>query len=136
MSLTARPGPADKGVRTGKKGFTLLEVLITVLIMGSGLVFILQALSSGLFTSSINENEIIAINLAQEKMELIRNLDYAGYAGIIAEAKTAVPGFTRFTREVAFTTPVTNLKQVTVTVYWFNKAVETSTSLVTYASNL
>ncbi|MDP3804344.1 MAG: prepilin-type N-terminal cleavage/methylation domain-containing protein [Candidatus Omnitrophota bacterium] len=123
----------DKGVNTGKKGFTLLEVLIAVLIMGSGLVFLLQALSSGLFTGGINENELVGINLAQEKMELIRN---SSYAGVVSEAKAAIPGFSAFSRQVAFTTPITDLKQVTVTVYWFNKATEISTSLVTYVSNL
>src|SRR3989338_6736513 len=108
-----------------KKGFTLLEVLLTIILIVTGSVLLLQALATGLFSSGENETELVAINLAQEKMEELRNNNYAN---IINEAKAAVPGFTVFQREVVVTTPQVGLKEVSVSVYWFTKADELNVS--------
>lgn len=87
----------------------------------------------GLSSGGDNESSLIAANLAAEKMELLKRTSYASIAN---ETKAAVTNFTPFSREVVFTTPVTNMKQVTVTVYWYYKSAELSYSLVTYFSNL
>lgn len=116
-----------------EKGFTLLEILLTILLVTGGFIVLLQAASIGLFAGGENQNELIAVNLAQEKMEDIRN---TAYANIGNEAKAAVSGFPAFQREVVFTIPQTGLKLVTVNVYWFAKGSELSTSLVTYVSSI
>ena len=113
-------------------GFTLLEVLLALLLITLGTLALSQAFSVGLFTSAEDESILTSTNLAQEKMEEIRNKTYSSISN---EARAAVSGFSNYEREVVVTTPVTNLKQVSVNVYWFNKASELSTSLVTYASN-
>lgn len=114
-----------------KKGFTLLEVLLTVVLLVSGWVALSQALSTGLFASGQNEAELIAVKLAQEKIEEVRNLSYAAIAN---EAKAVVSGYPAFQREVKITIPQANLKQIEVAVYWFSKATELNTSLITYVS--
>ncbi len=119
--------------RITKDGFTLLEVLLTIILMVTGSLFLLQALATGLFAGGENETELIAVNLAQEKMEELRNNNYAN---IVNEAKAAVPGFPVFQREVAVTIPQAGLKQATVNVYWFTKADELNMSLVTYVSDI
>ncbi len=113
-------------------GFTLLEVLLALLLITGGTLALAQAFSLGLFSSAENESLLVSAQLAQEKMEEIRNKTYSSISN---EARAAVSGFSGYEREVVVTTPVTNLKQVNVNVYWFNKASELSTSLVTYASN-
>jgi len=115
-----------------KKGFTLLEVLIAILLFSVGFISILQVMSAGLFAGGQNEDEIIAFYLAQEKIEEINN---ASFAGIAAEAKAAVTGFPAFSRQVAVSVPETNLDQITVTVYWYARNTETSFTMVTYVSN-
>ncbi len=126
MSLTAPFHPVDR------KGFTLLEVLLAVVLMVTGSVFLLQAIGTGLFSGGVNESELIAYNLAAEKMESLEN---TAYASIVNEAKAAVSGFPSFQRQVAVTTPQTDLKQITVTTYWTVKGTEIGTTLVTYSSN-
>ena len=51
------------------KGFTLLEVLLAVILFTVGFTALLQAMSVGLFAGGENENELVAVNLAQEKIE-------------------------------------------------------------------
>ena len=116
-----------------QKGFTLLEVLLAILLFVSTFTVLAQAISVGLSSGGDNENSLIAANLAAEKMEILENTSYASIAN---EAKAAVSGFASFQREVTVTTPITSLKQTTVTVYWNHKSAELSYSLVTYFSNL
>ncbi len=116
-----------------KNGFTLLEVLLTIILMVVGFSFLSQAASQGFSVGTENENVFIASRLAQEKLEMLRNTSYASVAN---ETKAVVSGFTAFQREVVVTTPQTDLKQVTVNVYWYSKANELNVSLVTYVSNL
>lgn len=116
-----------------EKGFTLLEVLMAVLLVTIGIVTLSGAFSVGLFASGNSESLLLATHLAQEKMEEIRN---KSYASITNESRAAVSGFSSFEREVVVSTPLTDLKQVSVNVYWDNKDDELDTSLVTYVSNL
>lgn len=115
-----------------KNGFTLLEVLLAVVLMVTGSAFLLQAIGTGLSSGGVNESELIAFNLAAERMESLEN---TVYASIASEAKAVVTGFPYFQRQVDVTTPVTNLKQITITTYWTVKGAEISTTLVTYLSN-
>lgn len=114
------------------RGFTLLEVLLAVLLITFSFAALSQAFSLGLFFSGDDESLLVANNLAQEKMEEIRNKIYSSIAN---EAKAAVTGFPVFQREVVVTTPQSSLKQVNVNVYWYNKSSELNTGLVTYVSN-
>ena len=94
---------------------------------------LLDALGTGLFGGGENESGLTALNLAQEKMEELRDKTYAN---VVNESKAAVTGFTAFQREVVVTTPQSNLKQVSVNVYWYSKSNEANVGLVTYVSNV
>ncbi len=121
------------GFIKSKRGFTLLELLLTLLLITSSFVALSAAVSSGLFASADNESILVATRLTQEKMEELKNKSYASVA---AEAKAAVTGFSAFQRDVTVSVPQSDLKQVTVTVYWTMKGDELSTNLVTYVSNI
>lgn len=123
--------------RTARRGFTLLEIIIAVVLFTSGVVIMLGLLSKGVVGSSDAENTIIAINLAQQRMEEIRNF---AFENITAEAKTVITAFPNFQRQVEVDDPVgapaiDDLKRVTVTVYWTAKGGELSESIVTNISN-
>jgi Tfp pilus assembly protein PilV len=115
-------------------GFSLLEVLLAVLLLGTGLVFLIQTLNTGLVAGSYNESEIIAANLAQEMTEQLRNTTFASIAS--QTPASAVSGFPGFTREVLVTTPVTSLKQITVKVYWYARQTQTNLTMVSYVSDI
>lgn len=115
-----------------RKGFSLLEVLLAILLFSAGFVFLLQIISTGLFAGSVNEDEIIATYLAREKIEELRN---ASFAGIAPEAKAVVGSFPAFSRQVAVSTPQPDLDQITVTIYWYAGNTETNLAMVTYVSN-
>jgi len=101
--------------------------------MVSGFLSLSWALSVGLFAGGDNENTLTAINLAQEKMEDIRN---KSYASLVNEAKAAVSGFSSFQRETAVSVLQSGLKQVNVNVYWYVKSAEAGVGLVSYVSDI
>lgn len=115
-----------------KRGFTLLEVLIAVVLFTVGAVVIIGLFGRG-FAGSLNiEKDTVAANLAQQKMEEIRNL---ALGSIADEAKADVADFAGFQMQVEEDTIETNLKQVTVTVYWTSKGNEISVPLTTYITS-
>lgn len=64
---------SKKNLKT-KSGFSLIEVLITLLVLSVGIAAV-SALMAGNIKTSINtKNQIIAASLAQEATELVRNL--------------------------------------------------------------
>ena len=115
------------------KAFSLLEVLLAIVLLGTGLAALLQIVNTGLFASSMNEDEIIASNLIQEKIETLKN---TAYSGISDEAKAAVTGFPAFTRQVTIPPPQASLKQISVTVYWYARSTEMNKDMVTYVSDI
>jgi prepilin-type N-terminal cleavage/methylation domain-containing protein len=114
-------------------GFTLFEVLLALILLTVATLALSDAFSNGFFVAASSENDLVALNLAKEKIESLRNMAYSGIAN---ESKAAVSGFSAYQREVVVATPQTNLKQVTVNVYWYNKSAELSVGLVTYVSNI
>ena len=53
---------------SGQKGFTLLEVIIAVAIMGASLAILLGAVNRNLVMASQSKNQSIAYALAQQKI--------------------------------------------------------------------
>ena len=106
------------------KGFTLIEVLVAMVILSVGLLGT-AALITGIINSNKLSNRIsTATVLAQDKIEEIRGV---GYAGAGAEAGTEpyggvnFPLYKRITGVVAGD-PAAGMKKITVTVYWDSDA--------------
>ncbi len=114
-----------------KRGFTLLEVLIAIVILTIGAVSIIRAFSTGMFASTDIENVDLALDLAQERVEYIKGIGY----GFTGDTKNLVPGFSVFQRQATATVLWPNLKRINVTVYWNMKGGETSITLTTYVAN-
>ncbi|MCX5665674.1 MAG: prepilin-type N-terminal cleavage/methylation domain-containing protein [Candidatus Omnitrophica bacterium] len=126
-------------IRSREGGFSLLEVMLALLLFGVGFVSLLQILNTGLFVGAQNEYTVIAANLAQEKIEELRNATYATLSSLVQTPAVTVPGFAGFTREVLVgdLTPVqTGLKQITIKVNWSAKNSVMTTTMVTYVSNI
>ena len=118
-------------IHNAKKGFTLLEILLTLALFGAGVVGVAGLFGYTLDSSMDAEYTEIAVVLAQARMEEIRNI---AYDSIASEAKAQVTGFPSFDRQVDIIEPLAGLKQVTTTVYWQFKGKEVSERLVTYVS--
>ena len=110
----------------------MFETLIAAMLLSVGATALIWALSAGLFASTDVDNVDLALNIAQAKMEEIKN---AGYPSIAIAPKAAVPGVSGFQQSVNVTVIYTDLKQVDVTVYWSPRGAETNVSLSTYIAN-
>ncbi len=97
----------------GQRGFSLLEALVAVLILGViGVVFL-----SGLFTTSkstdLYEQRVTALSLAQSQMERIKSANYTSSCNYSAFAIVPPPGYEITT---SITENVTGKQDVTVVV--------------------
>ncbi len=100
-------------------GFTLIEVLIAIAILTIGLLAI-SALTVGIMRGNTHSDRLTtATMLAQEKMEDISRLGYSGAIDSTEDYNSiaSYPLFKRVT-SIAASTPGSNMKTSTVTVYW------------------
>ena len=114
-----------------KKGFTLLEILLSTVVFSAGMVVILWAFSTGIFASSDVENIDLALNIAQAKMEELKNTPFAGLAD---SGPTADADFPRFSTTVNVAEGQDPM-QVDVTIAWSVKGSQTSVTLTTLVAN-
>lgn len=117
-----------------RRGFTLAEVLITLAILTIGMVTLLMAFSLALRTSRNVEEAETALNIANTKMEELRNLKYAGLENSTADASTIFSSISGYTVTVSTTKPA-NPAEVTVTVSWAAKGGTASVTLNTIMSD-
>jgi len=61
-------------IKDRKKGFTLMEVLVSIAVILSALVGAIALISFTISGISANESKIIAAGLAQEGLEIVRNI--------------------------------------------------------------
>jgi len=57
-----------------KKGFTIIEALVAIFILTVSVTALMSVVTQGIFNSSYIKNKAVAISLAQEGMELVRNI--------------------------------------------------------------
>ena len=107
-----------KTLNADNKGFTLIEVMIAIVILSVGLLG-MASLTVGIIKGNKFSNEVTtATTLGQDKMEDIRR---TGYSSVAAETKAVLPSpYDQYKREVAVTnnSPATDMKTMTVKVYW------------------
>lgn len=115
--------------KIGRKGFTLLEAMITMVLLAAGVTAVFSLFSMTSVLDSDNDYTAMAISLGQEAMEEIK--DAASYADVdsMAAARSNLGGdFSDFDREV---TVSGDPKQVNVKVYWTDQGVDHHVELIT-----
>ena len=105
-----------------RAGFTLLEVLVAIVILSVGLLGLSAMTIATIRGLDFSEDVTVATNLAQEKMEQIKNDAYADVAQghYPVEDYNAIPGFRQFRREVEIRIDdvLANTKTAIVSVSW------------------
>ena len=102
-----------------KKGFTLIEVLVGLVLLAVGLLAIagmqITSVKSNSFSNSMTQASI----LAQDRLEALRNLAFGHEdLGAGTHNEGVIPG-TSFTRQYTVAViPGTNMLNITVTVSW------------------
>ena len=123
----------DSFNRKGKRGFTILEVLIATLIVGVGMFALMEAFNRGYFGVGQVEDYSLALSLSQEKMEELKD---SSFTNITSALRAAVTGFPGFEQQVTVTNAnTTELKQAVVTTYWNVPNGENSVTLTTFFVN-
>jgi prepilin-type N-terminal cleavage/methylation domain-containing protein len=87
---------ATAHVRRGERGFSLIELLITIFLAGIIFLAMVPLFVSGLKTTSTNSRRVVATNIAQARIETIRMLG-ANMASPSPYSTSATTGYTAIT---------------------------------------
>ena len=76
------------------RGFTLLEVLVAIFILTIGIVGVFGLINQAVSLTSATHNQLVASYLAQEGVEIVRNIRDSNFlkirAGIVADWKDGI----------------------------------------------
>ena len=100
-----------------KEGFTLVEIMVAIIVFSIGLLIFIS-LNIAIIKSNVFSKAITyATNLAQEKIEQLKNTPYAN---ITNQTETGIGLNNAFTRTTTVQegVPQANMKTITVTVTW------------------
>ena len=118
-------------MRRRPRGFTLLEVMMSVTLLVIGVAAVAWAFNLAVLASADSENVQQALAIAQAQMEQVMNTDPDAIA---ASGPAADPTFPNYTVTVAVAG--TNPKQVDVTVAWTPQGGQTSLTFTTLVADL
>jgi prepilin-type N-terminal cleavage/methylation domain-containing protein len=110
------------------RGFTVIEVLITLLVFAIAMIGITNMRALSLNGSFFNKDATTASSLAQKKLEELKNIPYSSIASSSSQQNgmniswTVVPNSTTVTD--GGTTVIYNFKDVTVSVTWKQEKIE------------
>jgi len=103
------------------KGFTLIEILVSLVVLAIGMLGLSRITITAINVNAANERRTIASTLMQDRMESIKQSGYSGATNAsTTENYGYVPNYSAYKRvtTIALNTPVTNMKTVTVAVFW------------------
>jgi len=115
-----------------KQGFTLIELLIAIILVAGGLMVLMQLMGVAIFADSDLEYSLIALNLANEKLEELKDDGYS-HANLNTGTHTesSISGFDSIDQRqwtvgyvdanLDSSVSDTGLKDVTVEVQWTQK---------------
>ena len=117
-----------------EEGFTLIEIMITLVILSIGLTALAGLQVSAIKGNTFSKRMTAAVSIANEKLEQMKDTDYAN---ILSESSTQITRSNmRFTRQVTVTnnSPLANTKTVNVTVTWSDGSNSHSVPITTIIS--
>lgn len=113
---------------TGRKGFTLIEVLIAIFILTAAIFAIITTTDLLMKENAFDKMVTTATTLAKDKMELLKNQSYVNYSGLTGSTDYATIDSTIqasasgafYTRiwTVTNDSPAANMKTINVKVSW------------------
>lgn len=125
------PKVTYQAIMRARDGFSLLELMIALLIFTAGVIAIIWAFSAGMSATGDIENIDLALNIAQAKMEEIRNTPFAN---ITDSGPAADSRFSNFNTAVN-AGEGQNPMPVDVTVAWNVKGGQTNITLNTLVAS-
>jgi type IV pilus assembly protein PilV len=108
----------SKSSMSVEEGFTLIEIMITLVILSIGIFALAGLQVSAIKGNAFSKRMTAAVSIANQKLEQIKD---TAYANILSESSTQITQSNlQFTRQVTVTnnSPLANTKTVNVTVTW------------------
>ena len=130
MRRPVRKTPSTKMIRVaqGKKGFSLLELLIALIILSVGLLGAAEMQVNSVSGNAFPNNLTVATGLAQSRIEELKKLPNSDAALSVGDHDEGLlPGTAIFSRSTNVNDLSPEVKQVTVTVRWTDKSQHTIT---------
>ena len=75
------------------RGFSLLEILITVVLLSVGIAAVVNIFSNGIFVTADTESMDISVNIADAKLEELKDIPFENLSDIASQSYSAFPNY-------------------------------------------
>jgi type IV pilus assembly protein PilV len=117
------------------KGFTLIEVMIALVILATGLLALMTMQIVSIKANAFSSEMTYAAMLGQGRLEDVRNMDYdavTAFAPVTLPVDPTTKGVAyRIERQVQDNTPATDMKTVTLIIDWLGSPAGSATGETT-----
>jgi prepilin-type N-terminal cleavage/methylation domain-containing protein len=117
-----------------RRGFTLVEMMIALVLFGVGMMALAQVLPNGLSVRDKARRMSVATSMAQEEIERLRDLPYNHAdlaAGTHSDPDNPIENAFNRSWQVQTDTPVTDMKRVAVTVTFVTDSADSQAVVTT-----
>jgi len=102
----------------GENGFTLLEILLTIIILGMALIPLMEMIPQALVLDNKVERETQAVFLAQQKLEEIKGKAIYDFSPDYSESATAFPSPHSIFKYIVSDDQGAGIKEIAVNVWY------------------
>lgn len=106
--------------KTSQSGFTVIEILFAFALLTAGIVEVMYMLGQGQYASAVTSKNIVALTLAKQEMERIKESasTVAGFDTLLSYTPTYFPPYGEYSGQVTVANvgPGQIIKDVVVTV--------------------
>ena len=123
----------SRGKRRGPRGFTLLEVLISLVIIAVVLITCLRAQNQSIRLYTLSRDMTVATILARQKMGEIEYAEFPELGGEEGDFEDKFPGFTW--QKTVSMTPFEEARRVDLSILWKEGIRERRVDVIAYITN-
>lgn len=109
--------PGGVATRAASRGFTLVEVLAALALLGLGAAALAATVGEGLRACEASRRRLVALALAESRIDAARNVDYDSLP-LGSAVETAISGYPAFAARIDVTQALPGLKGIVVTVMY------------------
>lgn len=125
----------NKKLSISGRGFTLIEILVAVAVLGTAMITVAQMFRVGADIGGTEQKRMVALNLLQHKLELLKEKEWST---IHNQPRSTVDGYADYEIAVIVSNYSANVKIAQGTVYWTDQRGQAQSEVLNcmYANHL
>jgi prepilin-type N-terminal cleavage/methylation domain-containing protein len=104
-----------KKLFNSRRGFTLIEILVAVAVLGAAMITVAQMFRVGLDVGGTEEKRMVALNLLQHELEILKEKEWSS---LQSKSRSTVDGYEDYEIAIMVSNYSASVKIAQGRIYW------------------